>query len=281
MKIRTGKVSPLARVRDVDGCVNFGCMALDGREAWGLKTDMEENLSVLYYCRDVFTRVTRHYRIENLLGHGNGMTCDRDFLYFAAARGDVPPQRQNRYILRLPRSFRGDLKDAVKIETPDPVTAISYYKKDHVIIRVRSDVKGFMKYAIGRISVDEAAKSGSMRYVSYIYVNQDTAGLLTQDIYFDRSRRLLFIPVSRRDDEGLILTNRIFIVDMAGPREIMNESRTFTPISAIAIDMDEESGFRKFEVESLGIGPDGRIILSANARGKFGDHFFQITNIRF
>ncbi len=281
MKIRTAKVKALAAVRSMSGCVNFGCMAIRGEEAWGLKTNEEQNLSILYYCRNVNFMVSRHYEIRDLLGHGNGMTRDADFLYFGCALVDVPPQEQNRYILRVPRDFRGDLRDAVRITTPTPVASLSYYKKDHIIATVRSDVPGYRKFGIGKITVDETAKSGSMEYVSFIYVKLDTTDFIKQDIFFDRRKRLLFLPQNRRDAEGRILVNRIFIVNLAGPRRIMNGARTFEPVGVIAIDKDPQEGYTKFEVESLGLDSARRIVFAANARGKMEDHFFRITNLKF
>lgn len=282
MKVRKGRVKPLAAVKDVSGCGNFGCMTIDGQEAWALKTNEAQDLSVLYYYKNVNKKVSRYYRIKDLLGHGNGMTNDRYFLYFACALVNTPLEAQNRYILRLPRNFRGNLKDAVKIDTPQPVGAISYYKKNHMIVRVPSDVSGYMKFAIGRLSVNEAMKTGRMAYVSSVYVKLDVTGFITQDIYYDPEKRILFIPLNRIDSEGRILINRIFTVDFSGPRERINGSRAFEPMGVIEIDMDpEESGFTKFEVESLGLDAKRRIVLAANSRGKMGDHFYQITNLRF
>ena len=46
-----GKVKTLAMVKNVvnvKNCTNFGCMAIDGKKAWGLKTASGNEYSVVH-----------------------------------------------------------------------------------------------------------------------------------------------------------------------------------------------------------------------------------------
>ena len=56
-----GKVKTLAMVKNVvnvKNCTNFGCMEIDGKKAWGLKTASGNEYSVVHYCSDVNDKVS-------------------------------------------------------------------------------------------------------------------------------------------------------------------------------------------------------------------------------
>ena len=80
-----GKVKTLAMVKNVvnvKNCTNFGCMAIDGKKAWGLKTASGNEYSVVHYCSDVNDKVSLRYTTpKGLLGHGNCMTCSNSLGY--------------------------------------------------------------------------------------------------------------------------------------------------------------------------------------------------------
>ena len=60
-----GKVKTLAMVKNVvnvKNCTNFGCMAIDGKKAWGLKTASGNEYSVVHYCSDVNDKVSLRYK---------------------------------------------------------------------------------------------------------------------------------------------------------------------------------------------------------------------------
>lgn len=46
---------------NVKNCTNFGCMAIDGKKAWGLKTASGNEYSVVHYCSDVNDKVFKIY----------------------------------------------------------------------------------------------------------------------------------------------------------------------------------------------------------------------------
>lgn len=72
-------------------CGNFGCIALDGKGGlYALKTDTTKgtpNYSILYYFKDYRnyknTKSCKKYRVDQSLGHGNGMTYRSGKLYVA------------------------------------------------------------------------------------------------------------------------------------------------------------------------------------------------------
>lgn len=86
-----GKVKTLAMVKNVvnvKNCTNFGCMAIDGKKAWGLKTASGNEYSVVHYCSDVNDKVSLRYTTpKGLLGHGNCMTCSNSNLLFGVSNG--------------------------------------------------------------------------------------------------------------------------------------------------------------------------------------------------
>ena len=86
-----GKVKTLAMVKNVvnvKNCTNFGCMEIDGKKAWGLKTASGNEYSVVHYCSDVNDKVSLRYTTpKGLLGHGNCMTCSNSNLLFGVSNG--------------------------------------------------------------------------------------------------------------------------------------------------------------------------------------------------
>ncbi len=277
MAIKTPKLKPLAYIRDIDGCGNCGCMAISGMRAWALKTNREQTLSVLYYFSNVNQKVTKTFPVKNLLGHGNGMTFDQNYLYFACWKSGASAQTQNRYILRVPRGFNGDWKKGIRITTPNSPSAISYYKPNQMIVNVASDVPGHRKYAIGKIHIDADRKSGSMSYISYFYVKFDRPGEVGQDIFFDTKKNLLFIPLVEVKN-GRMVASRIYVTDLAGDHTTLNGHNEFTPKDILLIP---SSTFGGLEVESLGLDSDRKIVLCGNLSRRNYDRFFRITNLTF
>lgn len=281
MRTWKGTVQTLAAVPNQDGCTDFGGMAVAGLQAWGVKVNGAQTLATVYYCKNVSRQVTRTFQVKNLLGHGNSMTANRRYLYFGCWIRNAMPGMQNRYLFRVPRDFNGDWSRGIKVRTPVSVTAFSYFDKAQMIVRVRSDAKGYMKFSIGKITVADDKKSGSMTLTSSLYVKLNTAGAILQDIFFDRKKKLLFIPTVRKNSQGLLVLNRIYIADLAGEHTTVNGHDAFEPTDTVIVNMGPASGFTKFEMESLGLDKNRKIVFSANAAGKTGAHFFRITNLTF
>ena len=77
------------------------------------------------------------------------------------------------------------------------------------------------------------------------------------------------------------MLNRVYIVDLSGKHTTVNGSDAFTPRDIVVVNMSPKSGFTKFEMESLGLDRNRKIVFSANAAGKTGDHFFRVSNLTF
>lgn len=282
MTMYTGKTERLAAVDNMNGCTNFGCMAIDGKKAWGLKTNTDENLSTLYYCPDVNDKATKTYKVANLLGHGNGMTCNGSYLLFACWK---EKGEQNNYIIRVPRGFGGEWNQKMKITTPTSVGAISYYSSYHHIVRVPSDVGGKDKFAIGKII--ENGNTGKMEYISYFYVDITFAINHGQDIFYDRKKQLLFTPYSIKDSKKQLTINKIQVTNLVSPYTTLNGHSVYAPMDIITVDKSGNSDFEKYEIESLGLDADRKIVMACNIKrkieGKYKayDSFQRITNLTY
>lgn len=122
-----GKVKTLAMVKNVvnvKNCTNFGCMAIDGKKAWGLKTASGNEYSVVHYCSDVNDKVSLRYTTpKGLLGHGNCMTCSNSNLLFGVSNG----LNGENYIVRVPRGFKGDWDRKVIFKSEKKIPALAFY----------------------------------------------------------------------------------------------------------------------------------------------------------
>ena len=178
------KTETLADINTVSGCSNFGCMAIDGKKAWGLKTDKDNEASVLYYCSDVNISGEPYKKKMGLLGTGNGMTCNSSYILFGC--------KPHKYIVRVPRGFKGDWSKAVKFTTPTPVGAIAYYSSYHHIVRVTDSYstigKQYDRFAIGKIDEEK----GTMEYLSYFYVHRGFSPDHVQDIFMIERQKSYF-----------------------------------------------------------------------------------------
>ncbi len=274
MTIHNATTSKLANVpTGSTGCSDFGAMAVSGQKAWALKTKSDNSKSNLLIYNNITQSYTSNHIYNNTFGHGNGMTSTTNYIYFAC-------WPQSMKIIRLKKS---DLSSRVDITTPTHVTSLAYYGNSQFIVHPNSGGDStHLYYAIGKNNI--SGSTGTMQYLSYFYVDisaSDFSGYNTgQDIHYDTSTSLLFIPRCKNNN-GSILQNKIAVVNLAGSYTTYNNCKCYTPFEVIVVDKSGNSDYTKFEVESLGIDNTRHIVMACNVEGNYTDSFHKITNLTF
>ena len=189
-----GKVKTLAMVKNVvnvKNCTNFGCMAIDGKKAWGLKTASGNEYSVVHYCSDVNDKVSLRYTTpKGLLGHGNCMTCSNSNLLFGVSNG----LNGENYIVRVPRGFKGDWDRKVIFKSEKKIPALAFYSNYHYLIRVGDSPENQRaRFGIGVLEGQNTANP-TVKYDSSneFYINTKWTYKHVQDIHYEPSKGLLF-----------------------------------------------------------------------------------------
>lgn len=274
MAIYQAKINRLADVDNQNECTNFGTMAIDGMKAWGLKTKKDNLRSTLYYCENVNEKVTAYYSVDNLLGHGNGMTCNENYLLFACGG--------NNTIVRVPRGFHGDWSKKVIIHTETSVSVIASYKPFQHIIRtdyVRKE--SLIEFAIGTITIN--GSEGKMTNSNTFYAETPEGYTYAQDIYYDSVKDLLFLTFNFKDVDGHLNNNEIRVYNLSNPSRKYNNCNVYAPKDIIEID--RRSTHKKYEVESLGLDANRKIVMACNIHRREQsneiDAFQRITNVTF
>ena len=286
MATYNAKTERLAAVNNAKGCTNFGAMAIDGMKAWALKSDGDgENAkSVLYYCSNVDTESEAtpydddEQVAKGLLGHGNGMTCNVNYLLFACS---------GKQVVRVPRGFKADWDKAVVIDTQTSISVIAYYKPyQHIIWTDTLEAKNMQRFAIGTITVN--GKKGTMTNSDPFYVKTPEKYAHAQDIHYDTVKGLLFLTFNFRTydyntSKGELNNNEIWVYDLNVASGTYEGCKLYSPRDIIKIDKRDNRS--RYEIESLGLDSNRKIVMACNilVRGKNSDidAFQRITNITF
>lgn len=271
-----GKVKTLAAVDNcvnVTNCTNFGCMAIDGLKAWGVKTNSDDIHSMVYYSSNVNDKVSLTYPVqEDLIGHGNGMTCNSKYLLFACGK--------KKQIVRVPRGFKGDWSKKVIISASEDIPTIAYYKSYHYIVKRKEDKKNQrICYGVGKVTID--GNKGKFDFLdgNDFYVKTNWTYAHAQDIFYLRSKGLLFQPLN----DSTLAINKILVYNLNGSYETYNGCKMFSPQDVITVN--KSGTHEKYEVESLGIDAEGYIVMACNIKlngaSKETDSFQRITNVQY
>ena len=132
-------------------CGNFGCLALDGKGGlYALKTDTKEGhsrYSNLYYFKDYknykTTKQCKMYRVDQSLGHGNGMTYRDGYLYVAAGKHIAKMTTKG-----VVKTFY-DIDNTVETLDVQSASSITCYKSDTYIVGLKNDSQE-ITYSIGK-----------------------------------------------------------------------------------------------------------------------------------
>lgn len=276
-----GKTERLAAIENISGCKGMGGMANDGNKAWVLKTNSDDTLSTLYYYNDYEKDVTARYQVSNLLGHGNSMTCSPNYLFFGCRSWKDPSSPLSKTILRVPRDFDGNWNKKVKITTPDDIFNLTYYKTHHFIVG-RLNFGGFLRFSIGKNTIN--GSTGTMQYISTFLVRNTSNYGMGQDIFYDTKKNLLFIIRTQQDEDGRLVRNKIMVVNLGSATETYENYPLYTPQDIITVSKQSNTDYKTYEIESLGLDPDRRIVMVCNIY-KYSinhyDSFQRITNIQY
>lgn len=276
-----GKVKTLAMVKNVvnvKNCTNFGCMAIDGKKAWGLKTASGNEYSVVHYCSDVNDKVSLRYTTpKGLLGHGNCMTCSNSNLLFGVSNG----LNGENYIVRVPRGFKGNWDRKVIFKSEKKIPALAFYSNYHYLIRVGDSPENQRARFGIRVLEGQNTANPTVKYDSSneFYINTKWTYKHVQDIHYEPSKGLLFQTMN----DSTLTISKIAVYDLNGSYTTYNGKKMFSPKDMITFDM--HNTHTKYEVESLGLDEDGYIVMACNIHLKTEsnetDAFQRVTNVKY
>ncbi len=274
-----------ASVIDDDGiqrdCGNPGALALNGNVGYCLRTHADRSTpfidrgSVLLSCSNVtntsktnsFTRVSGSPDLNNLMGHGNGMTYKDGFLYVAAYNRHVNPN--SRTIVKI--STNGTSPEVFQCEKM--VGGIACYSDtefialDYEITPVHYSKTP--KFYIGELKNGNFEVSRTFCVKNPIYEKNDTEDSnVLQDIHYTPEHGLFFIP----------LTNGEKRICRVTPEQIEAADET-TPIMPKEMYVPASEDIH--EIESLADNGNGLMFFIDHFNGSDGDRVKQILNIKF
>ena len=262
MANKKGDTTRIQAVPDVNKCTNLGCYSMKEREAYAVKTRKDQMLSTIYYFPDFEKPYTKTFKVEKgELGHGNGMCC------------------AEKYMIRVKYGKLTDnLTNGIKISVPEATGAIAFYKKSHLIIKVKSR-NGYLTFMMGKILINEKGTAGRFDTLWTFYVKNTTGFSRGQDIYYDAQTDCLFIPQCNNANN----VNKIMVVNLSGESETYKGNKLYTPQDIITVDKQKD--YSKYEIESLVIAPKRHIVMVANIVPKgtktADDAVERISNLKF
>lgn len=250
----------IVKTEDGTKCGNFGCIALDGKGGlYALKTDTTEgtpNYSILYYFADYKnyknTKSCVKYKVNQSLGHGNGMTYRSGKLYVADGQKIIKMSTKG----VVEATYGIDLGGVSVGLGSISASSITYYKSDTYIVgvgKIGEDTNRKNVYVIGSIEGSKFMVKGSFK------VKISDKCDMNQDICYGNS--CLYIVTSQKANP--IVNNKIFCVTSFGNGQTVNPT-TIIEVKKPDLSMygNEMSG--KFEAEGIAIESDGTIVLGAN-----------------
>ena len=83
MRVKTLNEKKLIRVKNVNGCTNFGGLDLDGKKMYAIKTRSDNQLSTICVYPDYRKNTRRNHKFANCMGHGNDIAYHAGHLYVA------------------------------------------------------------------------------------------------------------------------------------------------------------------------------------------------------
>ena len=197
MANKKGDTTRIQAVPDVNKCTNLGCYSMKEREAYAVKTRKDQMLSTIYYFPDFEKPYTKTFKVEKgALGHGNGMCCAEKYIFFGCwvKDPDKSGREQQNYLIRVKYGKLTDnLTNGINISVPEATGAIAFYKKSHLIIKVKSR-NGYLTFMMGKILINEKGTAGRFDTLWTFYVKNTTGFSRGQDIYYDAQTDCLFIP---------------------------------------------------------------------------------------
>ena len=157
MANKKGDTTRIQAVPDVNKCTNLGCYSMKEREAYAVKTRKDQMLSTIYYFPDFEKPYTKTFKVEKgELGHGNGMCCAEKYIFFGCWVKDPAKsgREQQNYLIRVKYGKLTDnLTNGIKISVPEATGAIAFYKKSHLIIKVKPR-NGYLTFMMGKILIN-------------------------------------------------------------------------------------------------------------------------------
>ena len=245
-------------------CENLGAFALNGTTGYcllshTLKGDMKNKASVLLSSPDVssknFTRISGS-PVLRTMGHGNGMTYAKGYLYVAAYDRNV-----NRKEIAQLDPATGNIIETYQCE--HTIGGISYYGYDSqrgkdLFIVVNYDDVGSKPYAqtpeffIGYL---ESKKFVNIKnfYAQNPSFNAKYNNYL-QDIFYSPSHGLFYVPLTG-------ITTRIYRLL---PEQI--EQASDEPLVPVAVYNKDDA---IYEIESLAISDSGTLYIAQNCDSEF------------
>lgn len=282
MANKKGDTTRIQAVPDVNKCTNLGCYSMKEREAYAVKTRKDQMLSTIYYFPDFQKPYTKTFKVEKgALGHGNGMCCAEKYMFFGCwvKDPDKSGREQQNYLIRVKYGKLTDnLTNGIKISVPVATGAIAFYKKSHLIIKVKPR-NGYLTFMMGKILINENGTAGRFDTLWTFYVKNTTGFSRGQDIYYDAQTDCLFIP--QCNDHNNV--NKIMVVNLSGESETYKGNKLYTPQDIITVDKRKD--YSKYEIESLVIAPKRHIVMVANIVPKgtitADDAVERISNLKF
>lgn len=280
MAEKSAKTARVQAVKNENKCSNFGCYAINGKEAYGVKTKDDQQVSTIYYFPDFQKPYTKTYKVgKGYLGHGNGMCCAEKYIFFTCWVRKAEAGKQQKYLRRVKYGKLTDnLTNSIKITVPEATSGITFYKKSHLIIK-QSSVDGYLTFRMGKIVINEDGKAGNFETVWTIHVKNTTGFSTGQDIYYDTKTDCLFLPFCDLAN----CNNKIMVVNLSGAYEMHKGNKLYTPQDTIVIN--KKGKYTKYEVESVAITADREMLMAVNIK-KLGadredDAVEKISNIKF
>lgn len=257
LKVKIGE-----EVKDKNGVTNFGAISMNNSKAYCLKTNKDNNKSILFRFR--------HYKnssngvttatIENKLVHGNGSTFYKGNLWIATGTDKIVkiiPEKS------LSKTYEYKYRDKDKDKDKDEyeISAISYYKNNKFIVKTKKIDNGKrIEYRIIKFEgtppvyfIDDSEPKIQVNNVKA--KNEYT---ILQDIFYNYKTNLLYIIVCKK---SILNENAILVVNLAGKYAGTKDNRIYTPDKVLIV---KEKNYEKFELESMDLMPNGKFIMACN-----------------
>lgn len=267
----------LQKIRDVGDTkvgqeTNFGCIAINGKKAYCIKTNTANTSSDLFYYSDYSnTKVSpKQVVIKNKLGHGNGVAYYNNALWVAT---------KTKNIVKI------DLNDNYKRYTFAPssgnaeVSGIAHFHDDTFIVKTGGgnyNGEKYIKYQTITFGENKKYSFDDTKPIKVINPKYDNKFRVPQDICYHNGN--LYIILGKKEEEKPIKENVILVVDLSNRHtvtkgldgNIVKDSypEYFYPQEILVV---KKKTHTSYELESLDFDSNGNMIVAANIVGN-GDH---------
>lgn len=264
----------------------------------------QDTEAVLYYFPSFNGTTRKAIHLHNYVGHANGMALDANYIYITAWKNDSAGTNGS-VIKRISRSGISATADggaipsnssyvtsmnvtysaANGITVGGPITAITKYTGSNFIVRCKvsypnqstlnaSITENGIIYYPHAIARPNSAGTGFTVSANDVFLVRNTVGTSTtgQDIYY-KSGFGLFVPRWKNQTQNTVL--RVDI-DNGTPYTVLGKFTAYTPRESVAIN--GSSPLTKFEIESIAITGDNKVLLGCNIEGGYKDGVLVLTD---